>query len=84
MSIASLFNSELTFACLGFLMGMVMSWLSHREKMIREGNIRYYKCKECGREHALSYDGSWHALRTIEEIDEHKQRLKNIGKDPNE
>lgn len=73
-SFADILNHPLTTAAVGFAMGITVAWLMYREKMIREGRMRYLACKDCGREHALSPDGSWHALRTSEEIEADEKR----------
>jgi hypothetical protein len=65
----TIFNHPLTIACVGFLMGMTVAWLMSREKRLREGQTRYFSCRDCGP------DGSWHALRSAEEIlDQEKKR----------
>lgn len=63
-----------------FLMGFIATALYYREKAIREGRMRYFRCKDCGREHALDPNGKWLALRTIEEIEAQEQRVKEAQK----
>jgi hypothetical protein len=74
VNLDTILNSPVTAVCIGVLMGLVPTALYYREKIIRQARTRYFHCKECGREHALSYDGSWHALRSVEEIEADKRR----------
>jgi hypothetical protein len=74
MTLDTILNSPVTAVIIGMLMGAIPTALYYREKIIRRARTQYLHCKACGREHALSYDGSWHALRTVEEIDADRKR----------
>jgi len=73
-------DHPLTIACISFLMGVIITALRYREKAIRDGRVRYYACKDCGREHALDPHGKWMALRTVEEIQAQEERIKAAQK----